>query len=511
MPTPLPLTKNHHNIYKAKSKFTIFLAIYFLIWIIAPTLLASSVPLDVSEGVNWGSEWQWGYYKHPPFSSWVLYSFYALFGHLGVYLLSQLTVLLTLLLVYVLTTKLWSKTTAYLAVLFTLLILYYGYPSLEFNHNVAQFPIWIGLCLCFYNAVTRQRLSDWLWVGVIGGIGMLTKYSVIFLLLPMALYLIYPKHWQLLKSPYPWLSALVMLAIFSPHLYWLMQHDWLPLTYAQGRTHEATATASAISSHFKFVGFSLTQVLAHLPLLVVLLLNRRHLLSINTYKQQCDQPQYLLYYLWLAPLVVLVALNLLLGIGLRDMWGMPMWGLSGILAVSWLVPSSKVLQRVSKMVMIWLSVVTILMMVYISYGQQLRDKPSRMDWSEQALAKQAQQTWASVSSCPLDNVSGDRWLTALVAMNQPKPIPSQMISGPASHSPWMSLERLQQHGTLVMWLSEDTVSLPLLETLNTQNQKTAFITHQGQWHIPWAKSADAAPLVVNWIAYVPSDCVVAEQ
>ena len=53
--------------FKQWRLFFVFLCLYFITWSILPSLLASSVPLDVSEGINWGSEWQWGYYKHPPF------------------------------------------------------------------------------------------------------------------------------------------------------------------------------------------------------------------------------------------------------------------------------------------------------------------------------------------------------------------------------------------------------------------------------------------------------------
>lgn len=84
--------------------------------------------------------------------------------------------------------------------LLTLGVVYYVYPSLEFNHNVAQFPIWAGLYLVFYLSLTRNRLSDWLLLGVLGGLGMLTKYSVIFLLLPMAIYLVLPKQYFYLNS-----------------------------------------------------------------------------------------------------------------------------------------------------------------------------------------------------------------------------------------------------------------------------------------------------------------------
>ena len=89
MPSP------NKNTYQNWRPFFILLSIYFIVWSMLPAFIASSVPLDVSEGISWGSEWQWGYYKHPPLSSWVLYSFYEGFGHIGPYLISQLFVIVS--------------------------------------------------------------------------------------------------------------------------------------------------------------------------------------------------------------------------------------------------------------------------------------------------------------------------------------------------------------------------------------------------------------------------------
>ena len=531
--------------------FGLLLLAYFIIWSIAPAFLASSVPLDVSEGINWGQEWQWGYYKHPPLSSWVLYSFYKLFGHIGPYLLSQLYVLLTLFLVYKLGKQIWSPAIALLGSALTLTIIYYTYPSLEFNHNVAQFPIWAGLYLVFYQALTKNRIIDWLLLGVLGGLGMLTKYSVIFLLLPMALYLLLPKQWPLLKQPKPWIAAFVMLAIFAPHLYWLIINDWLPLSYADGRSHDVGEASSSLQRHFSWLGFIGAQVIAHIPLLIIILFNRKRLFSLSTYKQNLPAGTPLLWYLWLSPILVLIVLSLVFGIGLRDLWGMPMWALSGLLAASFIKPATQALSaiKIRKALVIWLTLVTVLMLVYVGFGDKIRHKPSRMQWPEQALAAQAQDTWQALSSCKLDSVSGDRWLGALVAMNIDKTqgFPSQMFSGPASHSPWMSAERLQQYGTLVLWQddNENDTILPRLEALieepiiasassttavlpnalnNTLNnaldnaqphptQAGALIRLQGQWQIPWrdADITKEGPLTINWIAYVPSTCFIASR
>ncbi len=515
MTTPFIQRPNNKN---SSLYFGLFLIAYFIIWSIAPAFLASSVPFDVSEGINWGSEWQWGYYKHPPLSSWILYSFYQMFGHIGPYLLSQLYVVLTLFIIYKLGTKIWSVPIALLGSALTLAVVYYSYPSLEFNHNGAQFPIWAGLYLAFYQSLTKNRLRDWILLGVLGGLGMLTKYSVIFLLLPMALYLVLPRQWPLLKQPQPWLAAFIMLALFAPHLYWLMMNDWLPLNYANGRSHDVSESANTIKRHFSWLSFIAAQIIAHIPLLLMLIFNRKRLLNLSDYKQSLPAGASLLWYLWLAPIAVLVILSLLFGIGLRDMWGMPMWALSGLLTASFIVTATQRLTfaKLQKSLILWLTLATALTFIYVGFGDKLREKPSRMQWPEQALATQAQTSWQSVSRCPLDSVSGDRWLGALVTLNSG--FPSQMISGPASHSPWMNAERLQQNGTLVMWQNDDEVVLPLLAQLAISDKNSAanaktndlksdvLIKKQGQWQLAWREANITELLVVNWIAYVPARC-----
>lgn len=502
----------------AHKKFITFLTLYFLTWTIAPALLSSSVPLDVSEGINWGHEWQWGYYKHPPFSSWVLYSFYQVFGHFGPYLLSQLCIILTLWIVYKLGNQVFSKGQAWLGAILTLGVIYYSYSSLEFNHNIAQFPIWAGLSLLFYNSVTRNKYSDWILLGIVGGIGMLTKYSVSFLLIPMAFYLLLSKHWFLLRQPKPWLSAVIMLLIFSPHLLWLIQNDWLTLSYAGSRSSESIAK-SDIGAHFIWLEFLLAQILGHLPLIIMLLVSWKHInfkgfLS-NELNLKPNAHFQLIAYIWLAPIVLLIGLNLFFGIGLRDMWGMPMWSLSGLMFAKLIKPESNTLlaQKLPKYIMFWLIFVTAWIVTYLQFSHVIKEKPSRMDWPEQELSLQAQQTWSEISTCNWDSLSGDRWLTALIAMNAEKSQfkttttwPSQMIFGPAEHSPWMTTQRLQQHGTLVIDVEDSFDSnrsrLPLLNTISEDQ----FMQYHGTWVVQWPSMATDEPLNVTWHAYVPKSC-----
>lgn len=173
----------------------LFLLLYFITWTVLPIYLDQSVALDVSEGVNWGHEWQMGYYKHPPLSSWILYSTYRLAGYWGINFLTEICVFSSVYLIYRLGCLMMSKQRALLGSLLLFLTSYYSYPSTEFNHNVAQLPIWAGLSYLFYQALTNKEKNwrYWIAVGLLGGLGMLTKYHVAFILLSMALYLLLPK------------------------------------------------------------------------------------------------------------------------------------------------------------------------------------------------------------------------------------------------------------------------------------------------------------------------------
>ena len=151
----------------------------------------------------------------------------------------------------------------------------------------------------------------------------------------------------------------------------------------------------------------------------------------------------------------------------------------------------------------WLVLATVLMAAYVQWGGQWRNKPSRMDWPQAALAHEAQQVWAQHSLCILDSVSGDYWLAGMTATALPQ-MPAVMIGGNPAYSPWMSAERLAQHGTLVLFEDGDEVVLPLLDEAAAQG---GLRTYAGQWALPWQKVPKREALAVQWRLFVPELCV----
>jgi len=67
----------------------------------------------------------------------------------------------------------------------------------------------------------------WLAAGLFAGLSMLSKFTAIMFAPAVAAFLLVPDwRWRWLRGPYPWLAALIAIAVFSPVLIWNAQHDW---------------------------------------------------------------------------------------------------------------------------------------------------------------------------------------------------------------------------------------------------------------------------------------------
>lgn len=76
------------------------------------------------------------------------------------------------------------------------------------------------------------RGAWWLAIGVAFGIGMLSKYTTVFFAVSiLAWLLLVPEQRKWLFTPWPWISGVIALLVFSPTLIWNAQHDWASVHY----------------------------------------------------------------------------------------------------------------------------------------------------------------------------------------------------------------------------------------------------------------------------------------
>jgi 4-amino-4-deoxy-L-arabinose transferase-like glycosyltransferase len=203
-------------------------------WTLVPWLLAISLPLDVvSDGLSWGHEWQWGYYKHPPLPSWTVELFFDALGDLGPFLLSQIAIGATYVFVFLLGREIMDARRAAVGTLLLTGIYYFSIPTPEFNHNVAQMPIWAAASFFYFKAWKTRQLRWWLALGLAAGLGLLTKYPTALLLATMVIHLASTrKSRSAFLSPGPYVAIAICIAVVSPHLVWLYRSGFQTLHYA---------------------------------------------------------------------------------------------------------------------------------------------------------------------------------------------------------------------------------------------------------------------------------------
>ena len=71
----------------------------------------------------------------------------------------------------------------------------------------------------------------WLMLGLWLGLAGLSKYTAVFLALPVVMVLVRAHGWRVLAQPAPWLAVGLALLIISPVLLWNATHDWLSFRY----------------------------------------------------------------------------------------------------------------------------------------------------------------------------------------------------------------------------------------------------------------------------------------
>ena len=85
-----------------------------------------------------------------------------------------------------------------------------------------------------YQALFRR--SDWAWpaLGLVVGIGILAKYTMVLFLPSLALFLLTSReHRPLLLRPGVWLMGVIAAACCLPILVWNVQHDWVAVRHVQ--------------------------------------------------------------------------------------------------------------------------------------------------------------------------------------------------------------------------------------------------------------------------------------
>jgi len=142
---------------------------------------------------------------------------------------------------------------------------------LGFTHSIALIAMVAGFYLCLLKLETDSRWRAYLWLGLIGGLGLLAKYNfgliAIALLAAAATDTAYRRKFMSLKFA---LACLLAAAIFAPHAYWMAHHLEELGVFTRDRLMDDTMN-SAVAKRLQGIFLTLRGALNFLlPLLIFL-------------------------------------------------------------------------------------------------------------------------------------------------------------------------------------------------------------------------------------------------
>jgi 4-amino-4-deoxy-L-arabinose transferase-like glycosyltransferase len=192
-------------------------------------------PMDNIEQMTWVRSLEWGYYKHPPLPTWLVWLPVRLFGLSAWtgYLLGAACTLAALGSMWHLLTRLRGEAYAAVALLAALCITYYNGRLYYYNHNVVLLLLSAASATLCWQAFATRRLRWWIGLGFALGLGALAKYQVAVTIASVLAFAAQQRAW---RDPTHRLGALLAgligLLLFAPHVEWLRTHDFGPIRYA---------------------------------------------------------------------------------------------------------------------------------------------------------------------------------------------------------------------------------------------------------------------------------------
>jgi hypothetical protein len=193
----------------------------------------------------------WGYVDQPPFSLYLLKASRIVFGdsltaiRFFPAVAHAATLVLTALIVKNMGGKLFAICLACLAVFLSPIHVAMG---AYYSMNAIDILVWAAATLLLLNIINTQKNSYWIVLGIVLGIGLLNKISVLFLGAGIAVGLLLTQR-KLFSSRWPYLTGLLAFAFFLPYLYWNLTHDLAHLEFI----HNASAGKYAGRSHLDFM------------------------------------------------------------------------------------------------------------------------------------------------------------------------------------------------------------------------------------------------------------------
>ena len=426
------------------------LAGYILLWTLYGLLAKAGqdVHADSAEVVIWSRHLALGYAKHPPLAAWLVRGWFTIFpiAKWSYYLFGIAYASAGLWLAWRLFGYYLDAEKRVVALALLTLAPISNLFALRFDINITLLPLWTAATLCFARSFETRSAAWAALAGAAAAAAMLGKYWSVFLLLGLTLAaLLDPRRGVYFRSRAPWITVAVGAALLAPHIVWLAQDHFSPLSYAieERAAHSFVGTLIATGKY-------LTGGAAYMavPVLLALAASRPSLAGlVDTVRPRSSERRFVLVA-FLTPLLFPPVVALATETNINSIWTMAGGALLPVVLLS--SPMIAIDRRATQIVVAIAVAVPVVMTIAapaIAIAIHRTDRNEHELYSEM-LAQRMLLEWREATDQPLRIVGGDIDIAYLTAFHLPD-TPAALPLDEPQLAPWIDAARIAREGILI--------------------------------------------------------------
>jgi hypothetical protein len=433
-----------------------------VLWTLVPLVFYSAPPGQLPLVLAIGHEFQLGTDFGPPLAFWLAELAYRAAGMFGVYLLSQVCIVVTYWAVLNLGRHVIGEIHAVMAVLLMAGVAVFSVPTPEFGPAILATPLWALLLFHYWRAAHHGDFVYWLAVGIEAGLLLLTTYGGLILIGLVVLFMMSSKVGRShLESVGPWVAGLVTVSILFPYLVWL----------DLGGGTRLIGLAQVVQN-LRMWGWMLAALLVgHLGLAILVVLGRGYIFPSRSKPPEVMREgvdpgaRVFVYFFALAP-VLAMGLFSLLSPRPENFMAAPLAAMSGLAVI--VAAGDRI--RIEHQYVIgyaWAALM-ILPPVLVALAVTVQPWIFAVDLRVGRPAKDIGQFFAESfqrrTGKPLEIVGGALPIAALISLTAPTR-PSLYLEAAAEYLPRVTRREIEEKGAVVVWAATDTTGRPPAEIL----------------------------------------------
>lgn len=299
-------------------------------------LYTSDLNLYADEAYYWGwaQHFEFGYYSKPPMVAWMILVTTSLFGEseVAIKIGSLAFYIVTSMAIYLIGRELFDEKTGFWSMLAFVTLPATSLSTMIISTDAPFLLFWSLSLLMFIKAIRTDRPVFWFFLGFFGGLGLLSKYTMLMFMASALIYLYlstpYRRH---LKNPRLYGAMAVAAIVYLPNLMWNINNHFASFLHTKDNAH-LESSLFHIDKMAEFLG---SQLAVFGPILFVVLVG-----LLFRYKRLRDDETFKMLFWFVVPFFTLITTISLLSRAHAN-WAAPIYIAATLLVVAYLVRTGK--------------------------------------------------------------------------------------------------------------------------------------------------------------------------